>query len=117
MTKKKLGYSVFKYKDLTRPHHSFDKKGKEVITNKTISGCLIVVKENGDSIVGTADELRALGIVVPNNVIAEFKQKPTNDGIIPTPTDEVVDTSDKGDQNNGQLTLNLTNTDTTVTNK
>lgn len=60
---------VKKYdKPVTRTRYAYkEEKGKMVRTEKqiTLNNCYVLIKENGDSFVGTADEFKKLGIKLP----------------------------------------------------
>lgn len=59
---------VKKFGDVKRTRCSFETKGGKIIRHEkeiVLKNCYILIKENGDSFVGTADEFKALGIAVP----------------------------------------------------
>lgn len=62
---------VKKYdKPVTRTRYAYkEEKGKVVRTEKqiTLTNCYILIKENGDSFVGTAEEFKRLGIKIPES--------------------------------------------------
>lgn len=59
---------VKKFGDVKRIRYKYEtEKGKVVRHEKEIvlKDCYILIKDNGDSFVGTADEFKALGIALP----------------------------------------------------
>jgi hypothetical protein len=59
---------VKKFGDVKRTRYSFESKNGKVIRHEkeiVLKNCYILIKANGDSFVGTADEFKALGIAIP----------------------------------------------------
>lgn len=77
-----LKYKVFKYKPYKKivtelsPDGS-SRKEKEIL----VKDAYIVVKEDGDSIVGDAKRLQSLGIMIPPE-ISEYKSESTESKIV-----------------------------------
>lgn len=91
----KLGYVVKKYKDTERERHFFDKDGKEFIKKIKITDNFIVIKDNGDSFVGTRKQLEELGIQIPT-IVEKLGEGSTKAGII---NDDPDDNLKKGIKN------------------
>ena len=71
---------VKKYdKPVTRTRYAYkEEKGKVIRTEKqiTLTDCYILIKENGDSFVGTAEEFKRLGIKVPESATKTTQTPP-----------------------------------------
>ena len=65
MNKEDLGYTVMKYKDTKSIVHVIDEKGEESTKEIINKNNYIMIKENGDSLVGSAEYFKKLGIIIP----------------------------------------------------
>ena len=66
---------VKKFGDVKRTRYNFETKDGKVVRHEkeiVLKNCYILIKENGDSFVGTADEFKALGIVIPTEPKVEI---------------------------------------------
>lgn len=81
-------FSVKFVGDITRIHNSFDAKGKLVQKKVTIHDNYEVCMPSGDSIVGTVEDFKKLGIVFP--VVTKEAPAPVQNTPSITDTPKVV---------------------------
>ena len=70
---------IKKHPDVERVRYSFETKGNKIVKQEkkiVLKNCYILIKENGDSFVGTAEEFKRLGIELPKEVPTTTTQTP-----------------------------------------
>lgn len=59
---------VKKFGDVKRTRYSYETENGKVVRHEkeiVLKNCYILIKDNGDSFVGTVDDFKALGIAIP----------------------------------------------------